>query len=295
MNKITNCPICGHHSFNSVLVCKDHTVSHKEFSIVECNKCHFWFTNPIPKIEEIGKYYESEDYVSHSNTNKGLIHKLYQSVRNYTLKQKLGLIDGLKTEGKNILDIGSGTGEFANICQTNGWNVIGIEPSDKARQLSIDNYQLDIKKEDQIANLESGSMDIVSMWHVLEHVYYLEDRMKEIKRLLKNEGFLIIAVPNRLSYDAQHYQENWAAYDLPRHLYHFTPNDISNLSDKFGFKVVKTLPMKFDSFYVSMLSEKYKTGSINYIKAFLNGLASNNKAGDKNEYSSQIYFLKNEK
>lgn len=293
MKKITTCPICNDETFSKVIVCKDHTVSNEEYAITECNNCKFWFTNPIPEENRIGKYYESEEYVSHSNTNQGLIHKLYQSVRNYTLKKKLSLIEKLKTADKRLLDIGSGTGEFSYTCQNNGWDVIGIEPSEKARKYAIQNYDLDVKTEEGINSLESASFDIISMWHVLEHVYNIDDRLNEIKRLLKENGYLIIAVPNRLSYDALHYKEKWAAYDVPRHLYHFTPNDIENISKKYNFELENIHPMRFDSFYVSMLSEKYLTGKINYIKAFMVGWTSNFKSRGKNQYSSQIYILKN--
>lgn len=293
MNILRSCPICNHDKYTEKLVCQDYTVSKEEFKIVECNNCKFWFTNPIPESKNLGGYYESDDYVSHSNTNKGLIHKLYQSVRNYTLKQKLKLIDGLNSTNKNLLDIGSGTGEFSNICQSNGWNVIGIEPSEKARSFAKKEYQLDIREESDLKEIDPKSFDVITMWHVLEHVYHLDERMQEIKRLIKDSGYLIVAVPNRLSKDALYYQNEWAAYDVPRHLYHFTPNDIKNLSDKYEFDLVDIKPMKFDSFYVSMLSEKYKTGKINYVSAFIKGWQSNRAAGSENRYSSQIYLLKN--
>lgn len=295
MNNISNCPICDSRNFRPVKKCKDYTVSQESFIIVECDNCKFWFTNPRPLIEDLHKYYESEEYVSHSNTNKGLIHKLYQSVRNFTLNQKLQLINGLKTGSKQLLDIGSGTGEFSNVCNKNGWNVIGIEPSEKAREFAINNYNLNIKTEESLKDLKDNTFDVISMWHVLEHVYHLNERLLEIKRLLKEDGFLIVAVPNRLSYDASTYKEKWAAYDLPRHLYHFTPNDLENIAKKYSFELKEIKPMKFDSFYVSMLSEKYKNGKINYISAFFKGLISNLKAGTVQHYSSQIYLLKNRK
>ncbi len=294
MNKISHCPICESSSFSETLRCIDYTVSQEEFTIVECNKCHFQFTNPKPQENEIGRYYESEEYISHSNTNKGLIHKLYQVVRNKTLKDKLKLIDRFGNE-RTLLDIGSGTGEFLNVCQKNGWTCKGIEPSEKARSFAIDTYQLDISPESEISLLKENSYCIVTMWHVLEHVYHLNQRLSEIKKLLKPSGTLVVAVPNRNSHDAEFYEKYWAAYDLPRHLYHFTPNDIKNLADKFDFELIDTKPMRFDSFYVSMLSEKYKTGKINYTSAFLRGLVSNLKAKSKKSFSSQIYFLKNKK
>lgn len=291
MKTYQNCPICTNNSFSPFLNCKDYTVSKEEFSIVSCTSCGFTFTNPIPEEQFIGSYYESEEYISHSNTSKGLINWLYQRVRNLTLKQKLLLLKSLSSE-KSLLDIGCGTGEFLNTAQANGYNVQGIEPSPIAREQAIKNYKLNVSEENALDQLAENSFSFISMWHVLEHVYHLNDRIKQIDRLLKKDGHLIIAVPNRSSYDANVYQQYWAAYDVPRHLYHFSPKDIENLFSKHGFKLLKTLPMKFDSFYVSMLSEKYKSGTNNFLGAFLTGLKSNLKAGNKNTYSSQIYVLK---
>jgi len=290
MKNYKNCPVCGNTSFNNFLKCKDNTGSNETFQMDQCNACEFVFTNPIPLESEIGKYYESDEYISHSNTSKGLTNTLYQTVRNYTLKQKIALIKSLGS-GKNILDIGSGTGEFLNSCKQAGFNVSGIEPSPAARKLAEDNFSLQLKEEVELDKLAGESQDFISMWHVLEHVYHLNDRIEQIKRLLKPDGKVIIAVPNRNSYDANYYKENWAAYDLPRHLYHFRPIDIEKVFSKHGFKLDKILPMKFDSFYVSMLSEKYKNGTVNYFQAFKTGLKSNRKAGDKPKYSSQIYIL----
>lgn len=296
MKQYTNCPICEAKDFKKIRDCVDYTVSKDTFTIVECGNCSFQFTNPIPLENEIGKYYESDEYVSHSNTNKGLIFQLYQAVRNKTLQDKLKLIQE-NSNAKTLLDIGCGTGEFLNTCQKAGINVRGIEPSENARKSGIDNYGLDVNEESELPKIKDNSTDAVTMWHVLEHVYHLNKRIETIKRILKEDGTLFVAVPNRSSYDAEKYQDQWAAYDLPRHLYHFTPKDIKSLFEKHGFTLEKVLPMKYDSFYVSMLSEKYKSGSINYLNAFLTGLKSNRFASTKNDnsYSSQIYILKKQK
>lgn len=292
MKTYTNCPICNHHIFNDALVCTDYTVSEKEFKLVDCASCGFRFTNPIPNIKDIGNYYESEEYISHSNSNKGIVNRLYQQVRNITLKQKLNLVKRLAKEA-TILDIGCGTGEFLNICKMNGFRTQGIEPSEKARKQAINNYNLDVVGEPGINNIKPKSFDVVSMWHVLEHVYPLEERVGEIHRVLKNDGIAIVAVPNYDSYDAKIYGKFWAAYDVPRHLYHFKQTDIKKLFENNGFKLKETLPMKFDSYYVSMLSEKYKYGKINLFRSFMNGYLSNLKAktGKSPGYSSQIYIL----
>ena len=291
MKHYENCPVCNNTAFSEHLTCKDFTVSNETFSIVKCNGCNFTFTNPIPLESEIGSYYESEDYISHSNTRKGIVNSLYQIVRNYTLDKKVALLRKLN-DGFQLLDIGSGTGEFLNHCKKNGFEVSGVEPSKIARESANQNFNLSVKEESSLAHFENNSFDFITMWHVLEHVYHLNDRVNELKRLIKQEGHIIVAVPNYHSWDAKKYKENWAAYDVPRHLYHFTPDTIKELFLKHGLKLIDTLPMKFDSFYVSLLSEKYKTGNTNLISAFISGLKSNIKAKPTKTYSSQIYIFK---
>ena len=291
MNTISNCPLCKGTSFEKHLICKDYSVSKEDFTVVKCSSCGFTFTNPIPEENQLGRYYESEDYISHSNTSKGIVNKLYQIVRNFTLKKKVKLL-GTLSNGKNLLDIGCGTGEYLNQAQQSGYQTKGIEPSSVAREQAIKNFRLSVSEEGEIKRIEDKSFDFITMWHVLEHVYHLNDRIKELKRILKNDGYLIIAVPNHESYDAKHYKEYWAAYDVPIHLYHFTPNTIKKLFENHGLSLHKTLPMKFDSFYVSMLSEKYMNGKVNLVKAFLIGLISNLKGKKDETYSSQIYIFK---
>ena len=293
MEHLLNCPICNKERFTSFLSCKDYTVSQSEFTIVNCESCGFTFTNPRPKPENLGSYYKSEEYISHSNTNKGLIFKLYQIVRNYTLDKKVNLIKKFGNP-KTLLDIGCGTGAFLDRCVKNNISVTGVEPDDKARNFAISNFKLNVFEESFINKIEDNSFDTITMWHVLEHVSDLEDRIKQLKRILKKDGTLFVALPNIESYDAQVYGKYWAAYDVPRHLYHFKKNDVANLFNKVSMKIIERKPMKFDSFYVSMLSEKYSTGKINYFKAFYNGLKSNLYAS-KNDmnFSSVIYIIKN--
>lgn len=287
---VQNCPVCNSDQKKHFLSCLDNTVSKKTFELQECANCGFVFTSPRPHNADLGAYYESDEYISHSNTKKGLISRLYQSVRNRTLAQKLELINSRQAKG-SLLDIGCGTGEFLNVVQGDGWKVRGIEPGDKARQSAIDNYKLDVRPEEALKQIEAGSMDVITMWHVLEHVPDLAGRLQELKSILKEKGLLIVAVPNRNSHDAAYYGKDWAAYDVPRHLWHFRPQDIRALFAPHGFEVKEVLPMKFDSYYVSMLSEKYLTGSINYFAAFRRGWASNSKAGQE-AWSSQIYILR---
>jgi SAM-dependent methyltransferase len=292
MEKIEQCPVCNSIQNKSFLTCIDHTVSRETFNIVECESCGFKFTNPRPEEADLGKYYKSEEYVSHSNTKKGFINSTYQSVRKYTLFKKLQLISKYYKTGR-LLDIGCGTGEFLNTCKSAKWQTIGIEPDDDARNMAIKNFDLDVRGEAELKKLEDASFDVISMWHVLEHVPRLNERVEELKRLIKPNGTIIIAVPNCNSLDAKIYKEQWAAYDVPRHLYHFTPKDIDSLFTKHGMKVYRILPMVFDSFYVSMLSEKIKTGKTNIIRSTWNGFRSNLFALKSGKtYSSQIYLIR---
>jgi len=295
MENITKCFVCGGSELQPFINCKDYTVSKSDFNIVSCKTCGFKFTNPRPDVTEIGKYYESDDYISHSDSGKGIVNSLYKLVRNYTINKKVNLVDSF-TKDKTILDIGCGTGTFLNACNKSGWMARGLEPSENARKFALNTYKLEIKAENELSKLPNKSFSIITMWHVLEHVNLLNERIEELNRLLKDDGTIIIAVPNCNSYDANYYKEFWAAYDLPRHLYHFTPDSIEKLLKKHNLKILKKLPMVFDSYYVSLLSEKYKTGKTNLIKAILTGFRSNLKAGrDINTFSSIIYIIKKEK
>ena len=292
MQSLSTCPVCGSEKLILFLSCVDYTVSKEMFQIFKCENCSFKFTNPRPAANEIGKYYQSQDYISHSNSKKGILNKLYQSIRKITISQKLNIIKKYVSRG-TLLDVGCGTGEFLNFCKTQGWHTSGIEPDNNARIYAKETYGLTIHDEDFIKIIPAKSFDVISLWHVLEHVYNLNDRIVDLKQIVKDSGLIIIAVPNNTSLDANYYKEYWAAYDLPRHLYHFTQQTLTQLFEKHGLKLIKTLPMRFDSFYVSMLSEKYKTGKINYGKAILKGLSSNLNAALKkeNNYSSLIYIF----
>lgn len=287
--KTSNCPICESESLVDVMTIKDHMITQEIFSIQRCSDCDFHFTNPRPTEEVIGHYYKSENYISHSSSKKGIINKLYNKVRSYTLKQKRHILEGL-TENRNLLDIGSGTGHFFNECKNNGWNAIGLEPDNDARDFALTNFNIQLSPIERLYELEKAFVDVVTMWHVLEHVFHLKKDVEQIASLIKQDGYFIIAVPNRESWDAKYYKEFWAAYDVPRHLYHFSEKNMIQLVEQFGLKHHQTLPMKFDSFYVSMLSEKYIKGSL--VKAFFNGLKSNRKAKSEGGFSSQIYIFK---
>jgi len=272
------------------LTVKDHSVSKEIFELYHDETLDMLITFPQPDLENLGKYYESEDYISHTDNKRSLFEKAYHFVKNIALKNKLNLINGEQSQKGRILDIGAGTGDFLLTAKNDGWETVGVEPSDRAKNIAI---QKGISFVNEISDLENNSFDVITMWHVLEHVPNLELQIQELKRLLKPTGTLIVAVPNFKSFDAQHYKTFWAAYDVPIHFWHFSKKAIQSLFEKVDMKLEKVLPMKFDSFYVSLLSEKYKTGKMNYISAFFVGLKSNLKAGSTKEYSSHIYVLKN--
>lgn len=272
------------------LTVKDYSVSKEIFDLYYDQTFDMLITFPQPKLENLDKYYESEDYISHTDNKRSLFEKLYHFVRGIALKNKLNLINSLQPNKGKILDIGAGTGDFLSVAKKDGWKTIGVEPSGKAKSIAMSKG---ITFVEQTSELENNSFDVISMWHVLEHVPDLDSQIKELKRLLKPEGVLIVAVPNFKCFDAKHYGKFWAAYDVPIHFWHFSKTAIKLLFEKEEMKLEKVLPMKFDSFYVSLLSEKYKSGKMNFIRAFLIGLQSNWYAKKNIEYSSHIYVIKN--
>ena len=268
----------------------DYSVSKESFDLYYDQDLDMLITSPQPSPENLGKYYESTDYISHTDSKRSLFEKAYHFIKGIALKNKLNLVNNCSAIKGNLLDIGAGTGDFLLTAKQNGWNTIGVEPSEKAKGIAINKG---IKFSDSTQELESHSFDVISMWHVLEHVPNLKIQIRELKRLVKPNGTIIIAVPNYKSYDANYYGKFWAAFDVPIHFWHFSKTAIQLIFEKENIKLEKVLPMKFDSFYVSLLSEKYKNGKMNYVKAIWIGLMSNWKAKRSSEYSSHIYVLKN--
>jgi 2-polyprenyl-3-methyl-5-hydroxy-6-metoxy-1,4-benzoquinol methylase len=291
MESLQACLVCDNESFTTYLTCTDHFLSQEAFTICKCDKCGFLFTNPRPSAVELPAYYKSPEYISHSNSRKGLQNTLYQLVRKYTLGRKYKLIRHYKHKGR-ILDIGCATGEFLNYFKNRQWETFGIEPDEQARKMGISNYSLRIEDEDYLQKLPEASFDVITMWHVLEHVPLLNERIAQLRRLLSPNGILLIAVPNPASQDAKFYKSFWAAYDVPRHLYHFTQTTIKIIFSKHGFELVQKTPMKFDSYYVSILSQKYKNAKNGFLSGLLSGFVSNIAANRSGEYSSLIYAFR---
>ena len=274
---------------------KDFSVSGENFELIQNPEFGFLETTPQPNSDKLQEYYQSEDYISHTNSKRNFFEKAYHVIRDYALQKKLRLINSFSTETKTLLDVGCGTGDFLNTAQKNNWIVSGIEPNILARNLAnekTNNAVFDVSK---LSEFNPASFDVITLWHVLEHLPNLESQLEVFKKLLKPNGVLVIAVPNYKSFDANYYKEFWAAFDVPRHLWHFDKRSISKLISKFSMEVIKIKPMWFDAFYVSMLSEKYKTGTMNIFKGFCIGLYSNIKSLQSKEASSLIYIVKNTK
>ncbi|MFK8272464.1 class I SAM-dependent methyltransferase [Capnocytophaga canimorsus] len=266
---------------------KDYSISQEIFKLIYQPELDLYQTTPLP--QNLSKYYESDVYISHTDSKKTLFDKVYQAVKNINLKSKIRIISKYKKQKIQLLDIGAGTGDFVLGCKKQmHWEATGIEPNEKARQLAekkqiclLENYD----------DLKEKSFDVITLWHVLEHIPDLENEIQKINSLLKEDGILIVAVPNYKSWDAQHYKQFWAAYDVPRHLWHFSKTSIQKIFTPKGFQLLEIKPMLFDAFYVSILSEQYKTGKNNFIKGFVNGMRSNLYGMQKKEFSSHIYVL----
>jgi 2-polyprenyl-3-methyl-5-hydroxy-6-metoxy-1,4-benzoquinol methylase len=287
LNLLKNCPLCGGEKSETFLTAKDHSFSKEDFKIESCLSCGFKFTNPIPSEDTIGNYYKSEIYISHNDSNKGLMNKVYKWVRKRAIRSKENIVSNLSSERK-ILDIGCGTGDFLAHCKEQGWTAKGLEPDPGARQ-KCSEKGIEVADIVKLHDTSFSKVNVISMWHVLEHVYHLKRDFKRMVELLEDNGSIVIAVPNHTSYDAKKYHNYWAAYDLPIHLYHFKPDDIKLLAKQHNLSLEKMIPMKWDAYYVSMLSESFK--GRNKWRGLKTGFLSNMKAKN-GEYSSQIYVLR---
>lgn len=291
----TPCPICANSDISTLMHTRDFSLTQESFDVIECANCTLKYTFPIPAIDKIAPYYNFTEYISHTDVKSGWMNQLYHYVRNKTLIQKSNWVQSLFTGHKGkLLEVGAGTGAFANVMIQKKWEVTALEPDTASRQRAFNNYKINLQPIENIYNLPNDSFDVICLWHVLEHVHDLKGYIAKFSSMLKANGRLIIAVPNYTSYDAQYYKNYWAAYDVPRHLYHFSPASIQVLLEQFNLHLIQSKPMWYDSFYVSLLSEKYKkSGFIGYFRALLIGSISNLKAiSNPNKASSITYVIK---
>lgn len=291
---ITICPVCGDTALSPVLSCKDGYATGERFDICRCESCGFLLTQQPPTAEEIGRYYETDSYISHSDTRKGLMQMLYHRVRTYMLGRKARLIERL-TEGRRgrLLDVGAGTGYFAHAMASRGWKVTAVEPSLRARNFAKETFGMELLPAEDLEGLPPASFNVITLWHVMEHLHRLDETWLLLSGLLTPDGRLIVAVPNKASYDARHYGADWAAYDVPRHLWHFDFETMQRLAARHGFELTHCKPMPFDAFYVSMLSEQQRGNR----PAFLRGLLVGTRAliaswGNKRRSSSLIFVFR---
>lgn len=288
MNK--NCPWCDSEKTQMHLWVKDLFLTQEPFEIYECLKCGLLFTEPRPDANSIGKYYQSEEYYSHQENKSGFIPKIYESIKRVNLRHKRKLATkGLKVG--TMLEIGCGVGDFLHEMEQKGWNCTGIEPSKEAKAIAKNRVKAHILNPDELASLEDENFDLITMWHVLEHVDNLKEEVMHLQRLLKKGGRLVLALPNYKSADAEFYREYWAAYDVPRHLNHFCRESINNIFKNTKLKLKKTDKLVWDAYYISYMSEKYKNHTLPLLKGALRGLISNCKAQKSGEWSSLVYVL----
>lgn len=293
MIDITECPVCKNQSLAPFRICKDYTVSHETFQVLQCPTCKLGITSPRPENKNLGKYYESDEYISHSGKSSGGIGFIYKIARTFSLRWKSKIVSQKKSV-RSALDFGCGTGEFLNTLKLQGWKVEGVEPSEIGRTKASELTGQPVHSElNQISSLQ---FDIITAWHVIEHIPNLEETISQLAKQLKKDGTIFIAVPNYESADAQHYQEHWAGFDVPRHLWHFSKNSMQKLFTSHGLTLTQVIPMKLDAYYVSMLSEKYRSGKSaplkNLFGGFINGFRSNISARKEVNHSSLIYVAK---
>lgn len=290
--RLTNCPLCKSEHFLNHLVVKDHAHTQESFTICNCKRCELWFTNPRPTLSKISKYYNTESYISHKNKSNTLINFVYKHVRKLTIRKKLNWLKERNKVTGRLLDFGCGTGHFLYAAKQKGWTVTGVEPNIEARTIATNEHLLPIYENIDTVKKEK-KYDAITLFHVLEHVHDLKGTIKTLLELLKKRGTIYIAVPNRDSPDYHHYREQWAALDVPRHLYHFNKRSMQFLADKYSLKIIEEKPMVFDTFYVSLLSDKYQPTKSAFITSIMKGLKFNKAAAkNDNNYSSILFILK---
>jgi 2-polyprenyl-3-methyl-5-hydroxy-6-metoxy-1,4-benzoquinol methylase len=287
------CPVCCETLDEPKIHCKDYRITGEVFDICVCPNCGYAMTFPQPSPEEIGKYYQTSDYVSHSETKQGIVNKLYHIVRKKNTSDKLKLINRFVKSKAELLDIGCGTGYFLSVCKKDGWHVEGVEISENARAIAEARVEQSIYSSIDELIATGKQFTVITLWHVFEHLHDVDGSFAKLRRLLVPSGVLIIALPNYISPDAKYYGEHWAAYDVPRHLSHFSPMSVNKLTEKHYMRLDSINPMKFDAYYVSMMSEELKGRG--KISAFLHGLwhgyRSNRIARKRDRYSSLIYII----
>ncbi len=284
------CPWCGSENAQLHIELKDLFLTQEPFKILECKDCGLLYTKPRPNKKEIGKYYKSDEYYSHQENKEGFIPKVYEKVKSINLKNKYTITTEKTRKGK-ILDIGCGVGDFLHTMEQHGWEGTGVEPSEEAKAIAKNRIKAQLLSSEEQENLIDGSFDVITMWHVLEHVDALRWQIQQLYRLCKPGGRIIIALPNYKSYDGQYYKAAWAAYDVPRHLNHFNEETIIKIFEESHLKHIKTEKLHWDAYYISYMSEKYLHHSLPLLRGAIKGMISNCKARKSGEWSSLVYVF----
>ena len=286
-----HCPWCNSEQQHPYLTVKDHFLSQEVFEVLECEQCGLLFTHPRPDPDRIGAYYESDAYLSHQENKTGLVPTLYEKVKAVNLRRKRKLALDVVKHGR-LLDIGCGVGDFLRVVKDQGWDVVGIEPSDQAKSIAAKRLGFTPLDPSDACNLPEHTFDVITLWHVFEHVDDLHAQMAVFERLLKPGGLLLLALPNYQSFDAKHYKDAWAAWDVPRHLNHFNKDFLCRAILDNGYNLIDIHGLKWDSFYISYLSESYMKHSLPLLRGAFRGLQSNCKAHTTGMYSSLVYRFK---
>jgi SAM-dependent methyltransferase len=274
------------------MTCTDFYASGDSFELFSCEDCNFTFTQDFPSGSAMDRYYESSEYIPHSDTRKGIVNVVYHLVRKYMLGKKARLVmkEARLSSGK-LLDIGTGTGYFPSIMARKGWETEAIEKDACARTFAKEKFNLDVKPEEALSAFEPDTFNVITLWHVMEHLEKLNETWGRLYELLTDKGVLIVAVPNHASYDAEKYGADWAAYDVPRHLWHFTSGTMQQFGSKHGFILAERYPMSFDAFYISMLSEKNMKKPFSFLRGTYTGLLTWFRALTRKEKSSSMIYV----
>lgn len=296
MPDMSVCPACQATTATDLFQARDHLVSGREFLIRRCTNCGMGWTVDPPAEEDAGKYYVSDEYISHTDSKQSLADRLYHLARGFMLKRKGKLVDSAVGKSAGIMmDFGSGTGYFAAFMQQRGWQVTGIELSEMARNYSVERFGIRAIGPQQVRDLPSASADCVTFWHVLEHLYDPAGWMDEVKRILKDDGRCIIALPNFASADAEWFGKRWAALDVPRHLWHFSPQAFREFAEKQGFVCESTSALPLDLFYISLLSYRNDGKGMPLARGVLTGVVIALRSLFRRDSASSLVYVLSKK
>jgi 2-polyprenyl-3-methyl-5-hydroxy-6-metoxy-1,4-benzoquinol methylase len=267
------CPLCGSPKTRFAFSCPDHLVTGEEFPLHQCNDCQFLYSGRLPSEADAQKYYDSPSYTPHATDRKNLMMRTIGFCRTFIRQpiKRTWVRKWSKKRMGTLIDIGSGTGEFAVFMQKSGWAVTCIEPNQDARNFCA-SQGLTVFDTDRVPTLPDHSFNVVTLWHVLEHVYDIHGTMQTIRRLLQPDGTAFIALPNYSSKEASWYGRMWTGYEMPRHPSHFSPATFAHLASMYDMEIVALRPFVLDAFYLSILSEQHRKGW--FISALFHGLAS---------------------